>query len=241
PRPAEPTPPEARVPRLHGGVPALPPQLVARSALAAAAVPPPPPSEEPPAPRPQKIMGVPLWPDGPYKWAIVAAVCLASVGTPFLVKLYQNWEGIEQFNEMRNVWLEKPRSSDPKARYLRGKVLPFEMLGDGRGASVDRDLYKGLPDELRPRNPDEVATVAWVEWSTEPITTPRRAWQIYYILGYQYVCKVTLIDRRASKKLGSMTFRGSDPTKGYRDENGYGDRPYSEILAYLRGLPKMLD
>src|SRR5262249_26329258 len=152
-------------------------------------VPPPPPTEEPPPPRPQRILGAPLWPTGKPQWAAVIALAVLAIAGPFLVKLARSRDRIQKFNELRSVWLEKPKSSDPTLEYVRGKVLPYGFIGDGRGTGVDPDLYKGLPEELKPDTPEEVATLAYLEWRTEEITTKKVAWQIYYILGYQWVCK----------------------------------------------------
>ena len=44
---------------------------------------------------------------------------------------------------------------------------------------------------------------------------------------------MALIDRREGKKLGVRKFEGSDPTKGFRDHDGYGSKPYDEVLGYL--------
>src|SRR5262245_57338914 len=195
------------------------------------------PQAEKPA-RPPGIFGAPIWPTSKAQWIGLIAVVVAGVSAPLFVKFAKAFDKVEKFNEMRNVWIKKPSSSDPNARYIRGKVLPYGMLNNSRGAEVDRELYDGLPEELRPQTPDEVGTLAWVEWRLEEITTKKVAWQIYHVLGYQRVCTVTLIDRRVDKKLASRTFRGSDPTKGARNENGYGDKPIAEILAYLKSLPR---
>jgi hypothetical protein len=182
-----------------------------------------------------------LWPTGQHQWIALIVLVVAAFGAPLLVKLIQDWDGLEKFNTLYKVWEEEPAFSDPDTCYVRGKVLPYGHLREGYGNRVDKEFYKGLPDELRPRTPDEVASLAWVEWSSENVTTPVFPGQPYQILGSRWVCKVTLIDRRARKKLASRTFRGSDPTKGARDEHGYGDKPYPEILAYLKALPRKSD
>src|SRR5581483_4840025 len=134
--------------------------------------PPPPPSvEQEEKPRPETVLGVPLWPKGPHNWGVLIGVAVAAVLGPFAFKLIQKSDDLQEFNALRTTWLEKPVLADPSARYVRGKVLPYGLLNDGNGANVDRELYRGLPKELRPNTPDEVETLAWVEWTTVPITT----------------------------------------------------------------------
>lgn len=196
------------------------------------------PQAENPA-RPPSILGAPIWPTSKAQWIGLIGVVVVGVFASQYLKIAKVFDKVEKFNEMRNVWVKKPAFADPDACYVRGKVLPYGMLNNMRGAEVDRELYDGLPDELRPQTPDEVGTLAWVEWRLDEIRSSN--FGFYHVLGYQRVCTVTLIDRRADRKLASRTFHGSDPTKGARNENGYGDKPIGAILAYLKSLPRQND
>jgi hypothetical protein len=175
----------------------------------------------------------------PRHWAAAIVVFILASVAPFVVKKLHLVTDLNQFNDKQAYWLQKPASADPSTAYLRGKVLPFGRQQAG-GPGVDEELFWALPSDLRPRTPDEVDTVVWLDWTEKHITTPQYAWRPYWILGRQRICKVTVIDKRTNKKLASRTFVGPDPTAGTDGKTikGMGPRPDKEILNYLLNLPR---
>jgi hypothetical protein len=151
---------------------------------------------------------------------------------------YQAVTSLDEFNRKIDVWMEPPASSDAADSYIRGRVLPIvHQPESGRGVGVAPDLYWALPRGVRARTPDEVGTVVWLDWEEKTITGPYNGF-VDQVTGIQYVCKVTLIDKRANRKLAERTFRGSDPTGSGRFQ---GDKPHKEIVDYLKGLPHKAD
>ena len=210
-------------------VPALAISVVAAEAPAAAPAEGPAPAAPPVAPATgPRIFGMPLRPSKE-AWLLIALVL--SFGVQGLYKWYRSLYSLEHFNKTAAVWLKDPAPGRSPA-YIRGKVLPVTHIpSSGR---VEEDLYWLLPSELRARTPEDVSTVVWLDWEEKPFTVPyiqftRR------IIGIQYLCRVTVIDRTTNEKVAEQMFLGSDPRGSARYA---GDRPYEAIAQYLRGLPR---
>jgi hypothetical protein len=120
------------------------------------------------------------------------------------------------------------QSSSP---YTRGKIVAV----DSKANKVDGAVLLALPDELRPSNPDEVATIAWEECDTYPVGS-------YGGKGsaYQWQCKVTVIDTTDKVTTShSNTINGSDPPSTSKNGTSQtGSRPIQEIVDYLKSLPR---
>jgi hypothetical protein len=143
---------------------------------------------------------------------------------------------IDEFNKQKQLWLRTPQTETDGPTYLRGRVLPVNVnliLREGPSASVAEELYEKLPSEIRPRSPEEVGTLAWLEWREEKLFKVQG--NFYRDVGTRYHCKVSIIDRKTNTKVGERSFTGSDPrgTGEYR-----GEKPYAKILEYLTGLPR---
>jgi hypothetical protein len=162
-------------------------------------------------------------------WLVIAVV--VSFGVQGLYKWYRSLHSLEHFNKTAAVWLKAPAPGRSPA-YIRGRVLPVMHIPSS--GCVEEDVYWLLPSELRARTADEVGTVVWLDWEEKAFTVPyiqftRR------IIGIQYVCRVTVIDRTTNEKVGEQIFLGSDP----RGSDKYaGSRPYEAIAQYLRRLPR---
>jgi hypothetical protein len=165
---------------------------------------------------------------------LVAILALGGILPGVLLKVRQMATSVDAFNNQSAVWLKEP-AAGRSTPYIRGKVLPvIHKPYSGGGTGVQKDFFWELPSDLRPRNPDEVGTVLWLDWEEKPFSVPYVQFT-YRIVGIQYVCKVTVIDRVTNEKIGVKTFLGSDP----RGTDQYaGDKPYPQIIQYLQSLPK---
>jgi hypothetical protein len=168
------------------------------------------------------------------KRAVMVVIVVLGIMPGALIKGHQMLTNVDAFNKLLPVWLKEP-TPGRSTPYVRGKVLPvIHKPYSGGGSGVQKDLFWELPSELRPRNPDEVGTVLWLDWEEKPFSVPYIQFT-YRIIGIQYVCKVTIIDRATNEKIGEKTFTGSDP----RGSGQYsGDKPYPQIVKYLQSLPR---
>jgi hypothetical protein len=104
-------------------------------------------------------------------------------------------------------------------------------------AAQDLDsLHYELPDDLRASSPAEATTVVWLKWNKAQVGT--------YTTGgaaYQWHCLVTVIDLGTRTKIREQNFTGSPPPQSIRSRRGTshsGDKPNSQIVNFLRGLPR---
>jgi hypothetical protein len=165
---------------------------------------------------------------------VFVVILVLAIVPSVVVKARQVLTSVDEFNKLSAVWLKEP-SPGPSTAYVRGKVLPvIHKPYSGGGSGVQKDLFWDLPSDLRPRNPDEVGTILWLDWEEKSFSVPYIQFT-YRVIGIQYVCKVTVIDRATNEKIGEQTFVGSDP----RGSGNYaGDKPYPQIIQYLQGLPR---
>lgn len=144
--------------------------------------------------------------------------------------------GVRTLKELANKYYTLPGlvpySGD---EYIKGKVLVLD-----RTAESIADLNSSLPSDLRAATVAEVGTIVWLDWGQELAVY----YGDYFSLdkGYRYTCQVTVIDRSLPAKVGSQHFLGSDPpSQVYASKYGrdyYGSKPTSEIIAYLKSLPR---
>jgi hypothetical protein len=106
---------------------------------------------------------------------------------------------------------------------IRGKILPINM----NKMEIDQ-VYYDLPDQIRATNPNEVGTLAWLEWEAIPVG------QYYTGKGYTYKCTLWLVDNSNSVIIARNEFLGTDPPeqKSWRGD-AYGMKPDYKVIAYL--------
>jgi hypothetical protein len=111
---------------------------------------------------------------------------------------------------------------------VKGKMIPVDMK------SKDFDpVFFDLSTDLRPKNPDEIRTVAGLWWEERQVGT-------YGGKGgaYQEHCTVLVLDKATGELLASESFIGSmPPSKSQNGASQTGDKPYREIREFLNGLP----
>jgi hypothetical protein len=116
------------------------------------------------------------------------------------------------------------------ASYLpvKGKVIPVDM----KGKDID-PVFFDLSNDFKPKNPDEIGTIAALWWEERRIGS-------YGGKGgaYQMYCTIMVLDKATGTLLASKSFVGSEPPS--TSQNGAsqtGDKPYKEITEFLNGLP----
>lgn len=117
------------------------------------------------------------------------------------------------------------------ANYLpvKGKLIPVDM----KSKNID-PVFFDLSNDFRPKNPEEIGTIAALWWEDRRIGS-------YGGKGgaYQEHCTVMVLDKLTGTLLASKSFVGSEPPGTSR--NGVsqtGDKPYKEIKEFLNGLPR---
>jgi hypothetical protein len=169
-------------------------------------------------------------------WALGVAALVAVLCAPMLFLTYQPPPPLEEFTQRINLWMAKPKFESDSA-YVRGKVLPIiHKTATNDRPAVEFDVYEKLPNDLRPATPDEVGTVLWIDWDCEYLYDHTVAFE--RCVGGIQTCKVTLIDKRADKRLASKSFRGNDPTQGPGPHPFWGERPVEKIVDYVARLPR---
>jgi hypothetical protein len=113
--------------------------------------------------------------------------------------------------------------------YIKGKVITINKQEN----RID-SIYYDLPEDLRATKPDEVGTIAWLEWGEDKIGT--------YTDGDDAIvitCQVTVIDKSIPRIVSKTNFEGIEPPRVKRSsESGTGPIPTQKIVDYLRDLPK---
>lgn len=146
--------------------------------------------------------------------------------------LARPWMALQPYANRLDQYQAAVRTSKQSSSpYIRGKIVPV----DSKANKIDGAVLLALPDDLRPSNPDEVATIAWEECDTYPVGS-------YGGKGsaYQWQCKITVVD--SAEKLvtsHSNTLKGSDPPSTSKNRTSQtGSRPTQEIVDFLKSLPR---
>jgi hypothetical protein len=121
-----------------------------------------------------------------------------------------------------------PEHAPPQASQLvKGKIIPVDM----KNKTID-PVYFDLSSDFRPRNPEEIGTIAALWWEDVQVGT-------YEGRGgaYRYECTLMVWDKTTRSLLEDKLFRGSEPPSSSKNgQSQHGDKPYKEIRDYLNGL-----
>ena len=111
---------------------------------------------------------------------------------------------------------------------VKGKLIPVDM----KSKAIDA-VFFDLSNDFRPKNPEEIGTIAALWWEDHPVGT-------YGGKGtaYQERCTVMVLDKSTGTLLASKSFIGPmPPNKSQNGASQTGDKPYKEIREFLNGLP----
>ena len=123
-----------------------------------------------------------------------------------------------------------PVTSANEGQPLKGKLIPIDM----KTKKID-PVLTDLSKELRPDRPEDVGTVAALWWADHRIGH-------YGASGgggaYRWECRIMVWDKATGTLLRvSQNFQGSEPPgKSNHGVAQWGDKPYTQIKAYLNGL-----
>ncbi len=111
---------------------------------------------------------------------------------------------------------------------VKGKLIPVDM----KSKDID-PVFFDLSSNLKPKNPEEIGTIAALWWEERRIGS-------YGGKGgaYQEHCTVMVLDKLTGTLLAGKSFVGSEPPS--TSKNGVsqtGDKPYREIREFLNSLP----
>ena len=164
-------------------------------------------------------------------WCVVLAIG-AVVGGFFGIRSMIRGKQMAPFQAHVQEYLAMAGPAAPTSEgYVKGKVITV----DTKDKSIDY-LYFDLPEELQAKTPDEVGTVVLLQWGEEQVghydspTGPG---------AYKHTCQVILVDKERKAVVGGRRFVGSDPPQRKKSsESGYGSKPTSEIVTFLRTVPR---
>ena len=170
---------------------------------------------------------------GPLVTAGLAVVLLATLTvvlwTP-LVRAIRHEHLRSSVHQFPAVGLERDPEATP---CIRGKVVVLD-----RQERILDPVHSRLPDEIRAFSPDEVGTIAWLEWTFEPTHNMSGR-----LSGYYSTCKVTLVDRERNLIVGEQSVMGaSSPlSRGSRyvpPGQNTAVRAEAGVANYLQNLPR---
>ncbi len=109
---------------------------------------------------------------------------------------------------------------------LQPKVLPL----NAKNSEVD-DLYRYLPDELRPANLDEVKTIMWLDCKSNEFGRYEDN-----SIAYQEKCNAYLVDKNTAKVIEVQDFLGETPplTKKRGNSDAYGKVLTEAYISFIK-------
>src|SRR5262245_29904433 len=124
-------------------------------------------------------------------------------------------------------------TAPPTREFRDGDAKPGMITIDWKNRKVDY-IYFDLPRELRAETPDDVETVAWLEWGeVREDEYEGGGWAI------RYICTVTVFDLATKKAIAQQKCKGGEPphyTTTPAGSNDYGSKPTAEIVSFLRSV-----
>jgi hypothetical protein len=120
-----------------------------------------------------------------------------------------------------------------KTGQIQGKMLVI----DRKTKDLDWDVVGELPADMKADKHEDIGAVVWVDYDR---TKGDLVYGNEQYPSYVQTCKVTVIDHASRTIIGTASFQGGAPPSEI-DENaseGVGSRPTTEIVAYLKALPR---
>ena len=99
-----------------------------------------------------------------------------------------------------------------------GKTVVINM----KTKKIDKEIYFGLPENLRASTPDDVETVVQVERERVQSGTYTDG-----AAAYRHRCNITVVDLKAHREIGKFSLSGFNPPP--RAKSGYGSRSGSDV------------
>jgi len=163
-------------------------------------------------------------------WGVII-LAFAGIGGFLGVKWWLREQAAKPFNAQAAQLMETKGNKD-STPYLKGKIVVF----DEGTRKVDKDVFFDLPDDLRAKTPEEVATVVVVTWTEKTID--------YYegnVPAIQQTGSVKVVDYSSKQTLGiPMQFTGPEPPMKIKKNSSENKarRPVKEIVEFVKNLPK---
>ena len=122
---------------------------------------------------------------------------------------------------------DKGRTLNSHKSHIVGKVVVVDL-------GAHDFLRLDLPAELKAMQPGDVGSVAQVTFEAEEVGTYDDGRK-----GYRYAAQVSIVDLAKGGVIAAKDFVGTDPpqTKPGNSGDQYGDKPYGEIVEWLKSLP----
>jgi hypothetical protein len=132
------------------------------------------------------------------------------------------------------------------ARYITGKIICVSTGAQYYNVKHSLEAISGpavdyvstlLPEDLRAIRPENVGTVALLDWRFQQSVTYTNG-----SIGGYHILTVRFVDRRARIVIGEVSYRGPDPPDRIINNNYHIDRDVyglqNQLLKYIAGLPK---
>lgn len=179
--------------------------------------------------------------------ALARKLLVIWIVAPILLMVVMHLLGIEDPDEpttvMKNLKpavaaaLEQPVPEDEaRPGPLRGTVLPVDLP---RRRLEDGVLFR-LPPALRPRRPEEVGTVAYIDYEKERVGSYVDE-QTAQVTGSAYRMRVTMtvVDAASRTVIAREVFLGDQPEEVLsRTGDAYGGLPFHDLVRYLEQLER---
>jgi len=171
-------------------------------------------------------------------WTLFGLLVLGVVGF-FCVRSIVRANKVKPFKQHIDAYAQPAKNEGP------GKGDPQALLGkvNGKVITVDLEkkeidyLYFDLPNDLRAETPEDVGTVAQLQWGKHQLTDRQ------YTNGkpaFKQNCVVTLVDKATGNLIARQELWGGDPPSSIKSSQseGTGSKPEKEVVDYLKGLPR---
>jgi hypothetical protein len=161
-------------------------------------------------------------------WGLIGTVALG-VGGFFGIRYVLRKSHLAAFEDHVNEYVAIANgATEPGKGPPRGKMITI----DKQENDIDW-TYFDLPDELRADSPEEVGTIAVLDWGKVEVGKYSDG-----ASAYVQTCVVTVVDKADKKVLGkSPVLQGGDPPKSKKGSGeGKGPRPTEAVVNYLRSL-----
>ena len=124
-------------------------------------------------------------------------------------------------------------TKETKTGAVRGQIV----VVDRGKQDVDWDVFFDLPNDLRAAKPEDVGTVAWLEYGRQK---ERGGYGKEGYPAYRQTCTVTVIDQASRDVIGTTEVKGGDPPNSIDEgaKEGVGSKPTKEVVDYLKSLPR---
>lgn len=165
-------------------------------------------------------------------WGVVILIGI-SVATFFGIRSIIRSKTVAPFNQQINTYMGGgvPAANEPNRppAKVKGKIIPIDV----KAREIDY-VYFDMPDDIRPIKPEDVGTVALLEWDKVQVGT--------YSGGspaYQQTVRVTVVDKDTRGVIGQAEYQGSMPPQRKKSsESGTGSKPEGEVVNFLKTLPR---